>query len=100
MWEKLGIRERERRLGLLFLIVLLTVPVASAVAMAFPLAGRMAGFSVLGLFWLATLRRMLALREAKWGSAPVGPLSPDEKAKARSKLLATTPPQRCVRRTF
>ncbi len=97
MWDKLDIRDRERRLGMLFLSVLLAVPLASVVAMVFPVVGRTAVFSVLGLYWLTTLRRALALREGKCDSAPVGPLSPDEKAKARSKLRATSRPPLGVR---
>ena len=92
MWDKLGIRERERRLGLLFMSVLLAVPLASVVGMAFPTVGRTAVFLVVGLYWLTALRRALALREGKWGSAPVGPLSPGEKAKERSKLRTTSRP--------
>jgi len=87
MWEKLRIRERERRSGVLFVSVLAAVCGASLLALGFPLAGPAASGTVLGIFWLVTLRRWVALREAGWGPAPVGPLSPDERAKARSKLL-------------
>jgi hypothetical protein len=89
MWDKLGLRERERRLGMVFLSVLVAVLSGTVLAMAFPLAGRAAAISALGVFWLLMMRRMLALREGKWGPAPVGPLSTDEKAKARSKLRAS-----------
>jgi hypothetical protein len=33
------------------------------------------------------MRRLVRLRQNKYGPAPVGPLSPDEQLKARSKLL-------------
>jgi hypothetical protein len=93
MWDKLKIRERERLMAMLFVGVVAAVLGGSLLALGFPLAGRTAGVSVLGIFWLATVRRAVTLRQGKWGPAPVGPLSPDERAKARSKLLATRGPQ-------
>ena len=87
MWDKLSIRERERRLGVLFVSVLPAVFGGGLLATDFPLAGQAAAVSVLGIFWLVMVRRMVALRHSRCGPAPVGPLSPDERAKARSKLL-------------
>jgi hypothetical protein len=92
MWDKLRIRERERRLGILFVSVLAAVFGGGLVFLGFPPAGQAAVTAVLGLFWLRAVRRKLALRASQWGPAPVGPLSPDERAKARSKLVASRRP--------
>ena len=89
MWDKLRIRERERRLGLLFIMTLAAVFGAGLLALGFPLAGQAVGLSILGIFWLMKARRMVVQRQGKWGPAPVGPLSPDERAKARSKLVGS-----------
>ena len=97
MWDKLSIRERERRLGVLFVSVLPAVFGGGLLATNFPLAGQAAAASVLGIVWLVTVRRMVALRQGKWGPAPVGPLSSDERAKARSKLLGASQPGLLVR---
>jgi hypothetical protein len=75
---------------MLFIAVLAAVCCGSAVAPAFPLAAPAVGASILGLYGLAMLRRALVLRQGSYGPAPVGPLSPDEKAKARSKLVGTS----------
>jgi hypothetical protein len=45
------------------------------------------GAIFVGICWLFTVRGLVRLRRNRPGAAPVGPLSPDEKLKARSKLL-------------
>jgi hypothetical protein len=87
MWDKLRIRERERTLGMLFMGILAAAFGYGLLALGFPEAARAGCISVLGIFWLFTVRRLVRLRQNKYGAAPVGPLSPDEKLKARSKLL-------------
>jgi hypothetical protein len=87
MWEKLRIRERERVLGMLFVSILAALVGGSLLALGFPEAARAAGILVLGIGWLLAVRRLIGLRQNQYGAAPVGPLSPDEKQKARSKLL-------------
>ncbi len=87
MWDRLKLRERERRLGLLFLGVMPAMLGVGLLASSRPLAAEVAAISLLGVFWLVTMRRMIALRHSGCGPVPVGPLSPDERAKARSKLL-------------
>ena len=87
MWDRLRVRERDRKLAILFVSVLVGLCCACALVPAFPLAGLTVGVSILGVFTLATVRRALALRQANYGPAPVGPLAPDEKAKARSRLV-------------
>ena len=87
MWDKLRIRERDRSLGLLFVIAFTIVCAESLLAVGSPLVGGMAGGITLGVFWLVKGRRIMALRQGNLGPAPVGPLSSDERAKARSKLL-------------
>ncbi len=74
-------------LAVLFISVLAAVCCGSALAPAFPMAGLTVVVSILGISTLVTLRRALAVRQGRYGPAPVGPLSPDEKAKARSKLV-------------
>jgi membrane protein implicated in regulation of membrane protease activity len=87
MWDKLRIRERERLLGMLFVGVQVAVLGGILLVLGFPLAGQIMAVLVLGIFWLMTVRRMIARRQSKYGPAAVGPLSPDERAKARSKLV-------------
>ena len=87
MWEKLRIRERERLLGMLFVGVVAASFGYGMLAEGFPDAARVVGISLLGMFCLYTVWRLVWLWWNKHGSAPVGPLSPDEKLKARSKLV-------------
>jgi hypothetical protein len=96
MWDKLRIRERERLLGMLFIGVLVAVPSGIVLALAFPLVAQAVLVSALGICWLVALRRLVARRQGKWQAAPVGPLSPDEKLKARAKLMKA-PPQNGLR---
>ncbi len=97
MWDKLRIQERDRRLARLFVFVLLAVCLAGSFSLGFTFAAPAAGFFILGVFWVVATRRLAALRSGKWGSAPVGPLSPDERTKARSKLLSSRRPDLAMR---
>ena len=97
MWERLRIRERERWLALLFLGVMRAILCFGLLATSCPLAAEVVLVFVLGIFWLVTLRRMVALRQSRCDPAPVGPLSPDERIKARSKLLGAGPPRLVLR---
>ena len=58
-----------------------------ALAEGFPDAARVVGISLLGMFCLYTMRRLVGLWRNEYGPEPVGPLSPDEKLKARAKLV-------------
>ncbi len=87
MWEKLRIRERERMLGILFMSILPAVLGYGLLAQNFPAAAGVLGLSFLGLVWLVSLWRLIKRWQREYDAAPVGPLSPDEKLKARSKLL-------------
>ena len=87
MWEKLRIQERERTLGMLFMSVLPAVFGYALLAQGSPGAARVVGIALLGFLWVWAVRRLVRLRPSRSGPAPVGPLSPDEKSKARSKLL-------------
>jgi hypothetical protein len=87
MWEKLRIRERERTLGILFMSILPAVLGYALLASNSPAAAGVLGVVFLGLWWLFAVRRLIRLRQRQYGAAPIGPLSPDEKLKARSKLL-------------
>jgi len=87
MWERLRIRERDRKLAMLFLCVLIAGGCCSALVSALALVAPGVAVSVLGFFGLLVIRRVLALRQDGYGPALVGPLSPDERSKARSKLV-------------
>ncbi len=87
MWEKLRIQQRERMLGMLFMGVLPAVFGYGLLAQAFPGAAPTVGILLLSLLWLEVMRRVIRLRPDRPGPAPVGPLSADEKIKARSKLV-------------
>ena len=87
MWDKLRIRDRDRTLAVLFLGILLGVLGFTLLALGFPNAAEGVGVAFLGGCWLFTVRCLIRLRRNRPGAAPVGPLSHDEKAKARSKLL-------------
>lgn len=87
MWEKLRIRERDRILGYLFLAAFLAFLVFGFLAMGFPQAALATGIAFLlasAVMMTRTIRIWLQCRSAR---APVGPLSVDERIKARSKLL-------------
>ena len=87
MWEKLRIRERERMLGVLFMSILPAVFGYGLLALNFPAAAGVLGMSFLGILWLISVWRLIKRWQKQYDAAPVGPLSPDEKLKARSKLL-------------
>ena len=90
MWDKLRIRERDRRLGMLFLSILAGVLGFSLLVLGLPNAAQVVGILFLSICWLFTVRRLVWLRRNRCRTAPVGSLSPDEKLKARSKLLKGT----------
>jgi uncharacterized membrane protein YtjA (UPF0391 family) len=87
MWEKLRIRERERMLGVLFVSILPAVFGYGVLALNSPTAAGVVGILFLGIFWLFAVRHLVTLWRKKRDAAPVGPLSADERLKARSKLL-------------
>ena len=87
MWDKLRIRERDRTLAVLFLGMLAAVLGVFLLALGFPNAAEAVGVIFVGICWVFTVRCLVRLRRNRPGAAPVGPLSPDEKIKARSKLL-------------
>jgi len=53
----------------------------------FPIAGRIIGGVILGVLILKLTRDFLILRKLRRQRAPIGPLSADERSKARSKLV-------------
>jgi len=87
MWEKLRIRERDRLLGFLFVGTLLAFLGFSLLALGFPLAALATGVCFLGTLGVIVARCFRIWLQCKSGRAPVGPLSADERLKARSKLL-------------
>jgi hypothetical protein len=88
MWDKMRMRERERMLGVLFVSVLPAVFVYGLLARNDPKVAAALGVAFLGILWLFTVWRVVRLWRKKHGPAPVGPLSADERLKARSKLLS------------
>jgi len=74
-------------LGVLFVSILPAVFGYGLLALNSPTAAGVVGISFLGVFWLLTVRRLVRRWQRKRDAAPVGPLSPDERLKARSKLL-------------
>ena len=74
-------------LAVLFMSVLPAVFGYGLLAQGSPGAARVVGISLLGILWLVAVRHLGRLRPGRYGPAPVGPLSPDEKLKARSKLV-------------
>ena len=74
-------------LGMLFMSVLPGVFGYALLMQGAPGAARVVGISVLGVLWLLAVRRLVRLRQRRYDAAPVGPLSPDEKLKARMKLV-------------
>ncbi len=91
MWERLRIRERERMLGLLFIGGVFAVLGCAVLDQNFPDAARVAGYLLSGALCLFILHRLVWLRRNVPGRAPTGPLAPDEKRKARAKLVKARP---------
>ena len=89
MWEKLKIRDRDRLLGFLFVSTLLAVLAFSLLALGFPRAALATGVGFLGTLGVIAARCFRIWLLCKSGRVPVGPLSDDERLKARSKLLKT-----------
>lgn len=72
---------------MLFLSILAGVVGFGLLGLGFPYAAQVVGILFLSICWVFTVRRLVWLRRNRYGAAPVGSLSPDEKLKARSKLL-------------
>ena len=82
---------RERGLALLFIGALGAAAGFTFLADRAPTAAQVIGTVVIGLLILLAIRSFRRARRRKQGRAPVGPLSRDEKAKARSKLVKPKP---------
>jgi hypothetical protein len=87
MWEKSRLRERQRMLAILFGFTLGLLLMYVAFWNSFPLGGRIVGVVILGLVCLKLVRLFLVVRRMRAERAPTGPLSYDERLKARSKLM-------------
>ena len=74
-------------LGVLFMSILPAVFGYGLLAQGSPGAAGVVGISFLAIVLPLAVRRLGRLRQGRHGPAPVGPLSFDEKVKARSKLL-------------
>jgi hypothetical protein len=96
MWEKLKIRERERTLGILFAGVALAIFIYVLLGSISAIIARVGLAVAAGILCLFAVRLYVLRWRSRGGRTPVGPLSPDERTKARSKLLhqkATTQPK-------
>ncbi len=82
---------RERGLALLFVGALGAAVGFTILAYRAPAAAQVIGVVLIGLLVLLAIRAFRRARRRRQGRAPVGPLSRDEKAKARSKLLKLKP---------
>jgi hypothetical protein len=87
MWDKLRIHERQRILGILFMGILPAVFGYGLLVQNSPGAAQVVGISFLVILWLLAMRGLVRLRQKKYDTAPVGPLSADERVKARAKLV-------------
>jgi hypothetical protein len=85
VWDKLVTRERERRLGILFGSVLFIACAYGIIAEHFPTAAKVV-ILIFGAALLLLLARAVTRAWRNTGPAPTGPLSSDERIKARSKL--------------
>jgi hypothetical protein len=86
MWDKLRIRDRDRIMGMLFFNSLLAFVVFIFFAMGLPRAALVVGVCFLLILFLMTRRFIGVWLECRSARAPVGPLSYDERLKARAKL--------------
>ncbi len=87
MWEKTNMYARERMLGVLFGFTLFLLLIYILIWNGSTFGGRLIGALILAGLLVVLLRRILKARKLKGGRATVGPLSPDERLKARSKLV-------------
>ena len=87
MWDKLRNEERQRTLAVLFVCVLPAVFGYGLLVQNSPGAARVVGILLLAILWLMAVRFLARLRQRKYDTAPVGPLSADERVKARAKLV-------------
>ncbi len=86
MWEKLRIRDKDRIMGLVFLGSLLAFFSFSSLAMGRPRAALGLGVGFILSMALMSARFIRVWLECRSARTPVGPLSFDEKLKARAKL--------------
>ena len=74
-------------MGMLFLSSLAAFCGYVLLALGFPYAAGVAAASFLVILLVSALQHLVRRRRSRHGPAPVGPLSVDERAKARSKLV-------------
>ena len=92
MWDKLVSRERERQLGILFGCVLVASCIYGILAEHFPLAAQIVAAIFGGALLVVIIRAIAAYARGRRGRIPTGPLSWDERNKARAKLRSQPPP--------
>ncbi len=91
IWNKIRIWERDRFLGLLFFGASLVVVAYILLVLSYATAARAVGAVALFYVSVRVLVRFLRYWRSRKLCAPVGPLSRDERNKARSKLLKPKP---------
>lgn len=87
MWDKVRLRERERRLGMLFGVVCAALAAYVLFFFLSSAAAKVVGGIIVGFTVLIIILQVRQYVRNRPGPAPVGALSPDERIKARSKLL-------------
>ncbi len=78
-------------LGILFGFSLFLLLIYVLFWNGFPLGGKILGICILGLSCIKLVRVYLVVRRLRSQRAPTGPLSSDERIKARSKLVKPKP---------
>lgn len=91
MHDSILLWTRERRLGLLFVLVLAAVTGITLLAERAPRYAFLVGYIAVWSLALVTLIAIRRARNRKTRPTPIGRLSRDEKAKARSKLVKPKP---------
>lgn len=87
MWEKVRIRQRERILGMLFMGICAAMFGYLVLALASSVVAEAVATGLIGMLCLFAIAWSSRFHRNKPGRPPIGPLSSDERAKARSKLL-------------
>jgi hypothetical protein len=88
VWDKVQhYYERQRFLGLLFMLAVAGLFLYVLFASKFRVTNVILGHLVLMVFLINVIRRVRLVRRRQKIRAPVGPLSTDERLKARAKLV-------------
>ena len=87
MWDKLRLQDRDRVMALVFLAAFFACVGFCLLAFGLPQAALVTGIVFLIPFCVVVFRIVRVWLQIRSARAPVGPLSTDERLKARSKLI-------------